>query len=69
MKVSCDAVQTDETRRRSVYQRIQQTPGTAISAEVPGVSDREAGQVGGPYRPESPGEPRGAAADTCTGRG
>ncbi|TMS04489.1 hypothetical protein E3U43_009646 [Larimichthys crocea] len=36
--------ETDETRRRSVHQRIQQTPRTAISAEVPGVSDREAGQ-------------------------
>lgn len=47
MKLFCDAVQTDETRRRSVHQRVQQTPRTAISAEVPGVSDRKAGQVGG----------------------
>lgn len=44
--VSCDAVQTDEARRWVVHQRVQQTPRTALSAEVPGVSDREAGQVG-----------------------
>lgn len=36
--------ETHETRRRSVHQRIQQTPGTAIGTEVPGVPDREAGQ-------------------------
>lgn len=41
-----DAVQTDEACRRSVHQWLQQTPRTAISAEVPGVSDRKAGQVG-----------------------
>lgn len=46
MQLLCDAVQTDETRRRSVHQWIQQTPGTAVSAEVPGVPDRKAGQVG-----------------------
>lgn len=46
MEVSCDAVQTDEARRRFVHQRIQQTPRTALGAEVPGVSDREACQVG-----------------------
>lgn len=44
--VSCDPVQTDEARRWVVHQRVQQTPRTALSAEVPGVSDREAGQVG-----------------------
>lgn len=41
----CESVQSDKTRRRSVYQRIQQTPGTAISTEVPGVSDWKASQV------------------------
>lgn len=53
MKLSCDDVQTDEARRRSVHQRIQQTPGTVISAEVPGVSDRKAGQVGKYYSADS----------------
>lgn len=47
MRLSLPSVQTDETCGRSVHQRVQQTPGSAFSAEVPGVPDREAGQVGG----------------------
>lgn len=47
MHLSYDIVlQTVETRRRSVHQRIQQTARAALSTEVPGVSDREASQVG-----------------------
>lgn len=46
-RLSCDAPQTDEARRWFVHQRLQQTPGSAVSAEIPGVSDREKSQVGG----------------------
>lgn len=46
LKVFCVTLQTDEACGRSVHQRIQQTPRAALGAEVPGVSDREAGQVG-----------------------
>lgn len=45
-RLSCDALQTDEARRWFVHQRLQQTPGSAVSAEIPGVSDREESQVG-----------------------
>lgn len=45
MQLPCAAVQTDEARRWFIHQRVQQTPGTAVSAEVPGVSDWEKGQV------------------------
>lgn len=46
-------MQTDETRRRAVHQRIQQAPGAALSAQVPGVSDRKAGQVDNHSSPKS----------------
>lgn len=45
MWLPCDFQQTDETCRWFVHQRIQQTPGAAVSEEVPGVFDREARQV------------------------